>query len=65
MWLRLTDEKNQTVIINSDHIIWFDAQPSGRLTELHVTYYGGDRNIAILVKEPVEQIVSMLVQHDS
>ncbi|WEX07194.1 hypothetical protein [Chelativorans sp. AA-79] len=52
-------------MVNSDHIVWFDAQPSGSFTELHVTYYGGDRNIAILVKEPVEEIAAMLTRPPS
>jgi hypothetical protein len=59
MWLRLTDTKNSPVMVNSDNVVWF--QPDGDLTEIHVTYYGGDRNITIVVKETMEAVTSMVM----
>lgn len=60
MWLRLTDPSEKTVVVNSDHIVWFSAQPGGEMTELRCTYYGGDRNILVTVKETVDDIVARL-----
>ena len=62
MWLRLTDTNEKAIMVNSDHIIWFEAGSEG-LTELHVTYYGGDRNITIPVKQEAEDIAAMLSEH--
>jgi hypothetical protein len=61
MWLRLRDSNDQTVMVNSDHVVWFLDKSNGDLTELHVTYYGGDRNVVILVKESTEEIAAMLI----
>jgi hypothetical protein len=59
MWMRLTDTKGNPVVVNSDNVVWF--QPDGDRTEIHVTYYGGDRNITIVVKETLEHVTSMVM----
>ncbi|MHA6688657.1 hypothetical protein [Mesorhizobium sp. A556] len=48
-----SDTNEKTIMVNSEHIIWFETGGEG-LTELHVTYYGGDRNITIQVKQKAE-----------
>lgn len=60
MWLRLTEADGNTVMVNSQHIVWFSAQGSGSMTELRCTYYGGDRNITINVKETVDEVAALL-----
>ena len=59
MWLRLTDSKDNPILVNSDNVVWI--QSTGKFTEIHVTYYGGDRNITIVVKETMETVTSMVV----
>jgi hypothetical protein len=59
MWLRLTDANEKTIMVNSDHVVWFRAG-SDDFAELHVTYYGGDRNITIQVKQTAEHIADLL-----
>lgn len=60
MWLRLTAANGNTVVVNSDHIIWFSSQPDSDATELRCTLFGGERNVAIIVKDTIDKLLTML-----